>query len=333
MITTVWTVDAADPRHADLAEAARLLVAGDLVAFPTETVYGLGASALSGDAIDRLYAAKGRPRANPLIVHVGDLDSAKNLCATWPDSAELLAQAFWPGPLTLVLPHGGKVSPGVTAGGPTVALRVPAHPVAQALLRLTGIPVAAPSANTSGRISPTLPEHVLQGLDGKIAGLVSAGPCERGVESTVIDLSGEHPVLLRPGPLTPEEISQVLGIATDDLLIPAAKGTDDPEKSPGRMGRHYAPKAQVVCVATPSEAQTWCDQWTREGKRHAWLALEPGPGSVLLPAQPSGALHSIYKALHKIDKDNLDHIVAVLPPAEGRWLAFRDRLLRASINH
>ncbi|MFM8933522.1 MAG: L-threonylcarbamoyladenylate synthase [Gemmataceae bacterium] len=331
-MTTVWTVDAEHPAPGDLAEAARLLALGHLVAFPTETVYGLGANALSAEAIDRLYAAKGRPRANPLIVHVADPESARNLCAIWTDSAERLAQAFWPGPLTLVLPHGGKVPPGVTAGGHTVALRVPAHPVAQTLLRAAGIPVAAPSANPSGRISPTLPEHVLQGLEGKIAGLVSAGPCECGVESTVIDLSGPHPVLLRPGPLAPEEIAQVLGIPTEKLLISAALVTDGPEKSPGRMGRHYAPKAQVVCVATPEEAQAWCDQWTRQGKRHAWLALDPGPGSILLPATPAGALHSIYKILHKIDDESIDYIVAVLPPAEGRWLAFRVRLLRASLS-
>ena len=331
-MTTVWTVDAEHPAPGDLAEAARLLAAGNLVAFPTETVYGLGASALSPEAIDRLYAAKGRPRANPLIVHVADPEGARNLCDSWPDSAELLAQAFWPGPLTLVLPHGGKIHSGVTAGGDTVALRVPAHPVARALLRAAGIPVAAPSANPSGFISPTLPDHVLQGLGGKIAGLVSAGPCERGVESTVIDLSGSQPVLLRPGPLTPEEIAHVLGIPPEKLLISAATGMVGPEKSPGRMGRHYAPKAQVVCVASSGEAQSWCDRWTREGKRHAWLALEPGPGSILLPNTPPGALYSIYKTLHKIDRDGYNHVVAVLPPAEGRWLAFRDRLLRASLS-
>lgn len=330
-MTTVWTVDAEHPAPGDLAEAAGLLAAGNLVAFPTETVYGLGANALSAEAIDRLYAAKGRPRANPLIVHVADPESARSYCANWPDSAERLAQAFWPGPLTLVLPHGGTIAPGVTAGGDTVALRVPAHPVARALLRAAGIPVAAPSANPSGGISPTLPDHVLQGLGGKIAGLVSAGPCERGVESTVIDLSGCDPVLLRPGPLTPEEIAQVLGIPPEKLLISAATGMEGPEKSPGRMGRHYAPKAQVVCVDTPEEARSRCERWNREGKRHTWLALEPGPGSILLPSSPAGALHLIYNCLHEIDSQGVDHIVVVLPPPEGRWLAFRDRLLRASL--
>lgn len=330
-MTTVWTVDAEHPDPRDLETPARLLAGGQLVAFPTETVYGLGANALSDEAIDRLYQAKCRPRANPLIVHIGDLQDAKKLSTLWPDSAERLAQAFWPGPLTLVLPHGGKIPGGVTAGGDTVALRVPGHPVARALLRAAGVPVAAPSANPSGRISPTLPEHVLEGLDGKIAGLVSAGPCERGVESTVIDLSGPQPVLLRPGPLTPEEIAQVLGIATDQLLFSAALGADGPEKSPGRMGRHYAPRAQVICVATAAEAEDWCRRWADQGQRHAWLALEPGPGTILLPASPAGALNALYKTMHKIDKDAIEYVVAQLPPAEGRWLAFRDRLLRASL--
>ena len=331
-MTIVWTVDAEKPRPEDLREAASLLAAGQLVAFPTETVYGLGANALSSAAIDRLYQAKGRPRANPLIVHVADLELAKTICSVWPDTAERLARAFWPGPLTLVLPHCGAIPSGVTAGGETVAIRVPGHPVALELLRLAGVPVAAPSANPSGGISPTLGEHVLEGLDGKIAGLVEAGPCSRGVESTVIDLSGTHPVLLRPGPLSPEEIAQVLGSDPEALLISADKRKQGPEKSPGRMGRHYAPKAQVVCVQSEAEARACCAVWQQQGKRHAWLALQPGPGTILLPATPAEAMRSIYKVLHKIDKDLIGFLVVQLPNAEGRWLALRDRLLRASLN-
>ncbi len=188
--------------------------AGGLVAFPTETVYGLGADALQPAAVERIFAAKGRPPNNPLIVHVADRAEALTVAATWPETAARLAERFWPGPLTLVLPRRPELPDVVTAGGPTVAIRVPAHPLALALIRAAGIPVAAPSANRSSQVSPTRPEHVLSGLDGRIDLLLAAGPVSGGIESTVLDLTNDPPRLLRPGLVAPAEIEAIIGPIT-----------------------------------------------------------------------------------------------------------------------
>src|SRR5579872_2410044 len=191
--------------------AAELLRAGRLVAFPTETVYGLGAKALSAEAVARIFAAKGRPAYNPVIVHVSDAGAAQELVADWPDIADRLAAAFWPGPLTLVLPKSLLVPDEVTAGSQTVAVRVPSHAVALALLRAAGAPVAAPSANRSMLLSPTTAEHVLEGLDGRIDAVLDAGPAPGGIESTVIGLADSPPRLLRPGLISPAQIEAVIG--------------------------------------------------------------------------------------------------------------------------
>src|SRR5262249_4015308 len=227
---------------------------GGLVAFPTETVYGLGASALDAVAVGRIFAAKGRPANNPVIVHVACAEEAQALAAVWPESAARLAARFWPGPLTLVLPRCAIVPAVVTAGGPTVAIRVPAHPVALALLAEARIPIAAPSANRSTSLSPTRAEHVLRGLDGRIEMILDGGPTAGGLESTVLDVTTEPPRLLRPGLITPGQIEAEVGAVARPRLprsvsergAPASK---EPARSPGLSRRHYAPTTPLECVA------------------------------------------------------------------------------------
>jgi L-threonylcarbamoyladenylate synthase len=226
------------PDAAGIAEAAQLLAAGELVAFPTETVYGLGGDARSDTAVARIFQAKGRPSFNPLIVHLPDLAAVETVARVSPGARDM-AQAFWPGPLTLVLPViEGAVSPLVTAGLPTVAVRIPAHPLAQALLRALGGPVAAPSANPSGRVSPTLAVHVLEGLGGRIAAVLDGGPCAVGLESTIL-IPDPEPILLRPGGLSVEALEAALG----RRLGVAADG--DKPTAPGQLASHYAPAARV----------------------------------------------------------------------------------------
>lgn len=222
-----------------IVRAAALLAGGELVSFPTETVYGLGADARNGTAVAGVYDAKGRPSFNPLIVHLSGQDAAQGL-AVWSDRAEILASAFWPGPLTLVLPlqDGHGLSPLVTAGLPSVALRVPAHPAAQALLAAFGGPVAAPSANPSGRISPTTADHVLAGLDGRIAAVLDDGACAVGLESTIVGLAGNAPQLLRAGGLPVEAIETALGETLAQSEGPAIT-------APGQLASHYAPQEKV----------------------------------------------------------------------------------------
>lgn len=228
-----------EPDRAGLARASSLLREGRLVAFPTETVYGLGADARNSQAVAAIYRAKGRPSFNPLIVHLPDLVAAERI-AIFNDKARLLAQAFWPGPLTLVLPlrKEAGISPLVTAGRPGIAVRVPAHPVACALLKAFGGPIAAPSANPSGRISPTRAEHVLVGLGDRIAAVLDGGPCEVGVESTIIGLE-DRAGLLRPGGVPVEWIEAILGRSL------AAEGNEAAPTSPGQLASHYAPRSEV----------------------------------------------------------------------------------------
>jgi L-threonylcarbamoyladenylate synthase len=231
------------PDAAGIAEAARLLAAGELVAFPTETVYGLGGDARSDTAVARIFEAKGRPSFNPLIVHLPDLAAVGTVAEFGPHARDLAA-AFWPGPLTLVLPViEGAVSPLVTAGLPTVAVRIPAHPLAQALLRAFGGPVAAPSANPSGRVSPTRASHVSDGLGGRIAAVLDGGPCAVGLESTIL-IADPEPILLRPGGLPVETLEAALG-----MKLAIAEDGQKPV-APGQLASHYAPAAQVRLDAT-----------------------------------------------------------------------------------
>lgn len=229
-----------------LQEGGRLLRAGELVVFPTETVYGLGANAWDAGACERIFAVKGRPADNPLIVHVASAEEARGVVACWPEQAALCAARFWPGPLTLVLPKSPSVPAVVTGGGETVAVRLPGHPVARALITCAQCPVAAPSANVSGRPSPTQADHVWEDLAGKIPFIIDAGSCEVGLESTVLDLCGDKPVLLRPGGVSWEDLRELLG----EVVLGEAVGKAEAlPRSPGMKYRHYAPQAPIRIIS------------------------------------------------------------------------------------
>lgn len=230
--------------------AAQLIQAGEVVAFPTETVYGLGANAFDSDAVRRIFAAKGRPADNPLIVHVADPEDIPPLVNQWPEAAQRLLEAFWPGPLSIIVPRSSRIPDQVTAGLDTVAIRMPSHPVAQAFIRACRLPIAAPSANLSGLPSPTTGIHVWNDLQGKIAAVIDGGPCQVGVESTVVDVTTNVPTILRPGGITREQLEAVLGKIGVDPVVTARTRYDQEfaPRSPGMKYKHYAPKAEVYLV-------------------------------------------------------------------------------------
>lgn len=313
------------PEDPAILDAAAMLRAGGLVAFPTETVYGLGADGLDPQAVARIYAAKGRPPTNPLILHVADAGEAQALVAVWPPEAARLAERFWPGPLTMVLPAAAKVPSIVRAGGGTVGLRCPAHPVALALVRATGRPLAAPSANRSQHLSPTRAEHVLSSLGAAVDLILDAGATEAGLESTIIDLRPPFRIL-RPGPLAPSDLEALLGPV---LLWEGQVGVGERQDAPGMGARHYAPQARLELVLPGTGIPS-----TRE--RTAYLSLGPlpplpaGVHGVALPADPVGLGAVLYAILHEMDDEGFQRVVMELPPPEEAWLAVRDRLLRAS---
>lgn len=303
------------PDSAGIARAASLLREGELVSFPTETVYGLGADATNGAAVARIFAAKGRPRFNPLIVHLPNL-AAVHAVAVLEGEALRLAETFWPGPLTLVLPlrEGSGLSPLVTAGLDTVAVRVPDHPLARRLLAETARPVAAPSANPSGRISPSTARHVLAGLDGRIAAVLDGGPCPVGLESTIIGFD-PIPVLLRPGGLPAEAVEACLGAPL------ARHDPSDAINAPGQLASHYAPRAQIRLDA----------EAVRPGER--LLGFGPVEGATL-NLSPSGdlveAAANLFGHLHALDAEG-EAPIAVSPiPDHGLGRAINDRLKRAA---
>lgn len=328
------------PEHPDpqiIQDAARHLREGRLVAFPTETVYGLGAHAMDPDAVARIYEAKGRPSWNPLIVHVATADHVHAVAAQWPPVAQRLADAFWPGPLTLVVPKRADVPDAVTAGLSSVALRVPAHPVAHALLLAAGIPVAAPSANLSMALSPTRADHVERALGDRVAMVLDGGPTTVGIESTVIDVTGERPRLLRPGGLTLLAVQSVVGPVDMPEDSPAGGVA---RASPGMMERHYAPRARLV-LFRPSEG----DEMRRVLASEA--AHGGAPGAVVwsgrnssllagtaevavLPFDPAGYARMLYETLHRFDGEGCTMVAVEEPPDEPGWEGVLDRLRRAS---
>jgi L-threonylcarbamoyladenylate synthase len=322
----VIAVDPQYPSAAAIARAGQVIRSGGLVAFPTETVYGLGANALDASAVARIFVAKGRPAKNPIIVHVATCDEAKHLAAEWPDTAQTLAARFWPGPLTLVLRKRGVVPDLVTAGGPTVGLRIPAHAVALALLRACNVPLAAPSANASAELSPTRAEHVVQSIGVRIDLVLDAGPTSGGLESTVLDLATTPPAILRPGLITRSAIESVIG------PIESTAG-DEPgqARSPGQMRRHYAPRTrlQVAC-----DSQRLVDRLAGESVRVGWLTHRDEDAAavwrILLPLDPVSYSAQLYDALHRLDAAGLDRIIVEAPPPGDEWLAVHDRLRRAS---
>ena len=309
--------------------AAALLRAGSLVAFPTETVYGLGANALSTNACAAIYSVKGRPSRNPIIVHLQDKEQALELVSFWPADAETLASMFWPGPLTLVLPRNDKVSDIVTGGGSSVGLRVPAHPAALALLRAASLPIAAPSANLSNHLSPTTAEHVYEDLGGRIPLILDAGPSPCGIESTVLSLASSQPTILRPGMISQEEIEGLIG----PILIRSSSSTDtEPLQSPGQMPRHYAPRAIL---------ELWDDSLERacsllgSGERVGCLRLhvQTLPYEIVTVTMPGDAgkySARLYAELHNLDRLEVTRILVDMPPCTQEWAAVRDRLERAA---
>ncbi|MFC5380616.1 L-threonylcarbamoyladenylate synthase [Aquipuribacter nitratireducens] len=304
----------------DVAAAAALLRAGGLVAFPTETVYGLGAHALDERAVRRVFAVKGRPADNPLIVHVASLDEVGAVAASVPDGARRLAERYWPGPLTLVLAARPEV-PAVTRGGrDSIAVRVPAHPLALDLLRAAAVPVAAPSANRSGRPSPTTAAHVRADLGDDVDAVLDGGPCEVGVESTVVDARGAVPVVLREGAVPADELGAVAGSA-------AQLGA-----SPGTRHRHYAPRCRVV-VASAGEGGQVSAALAGEGHRVALVSPGGAPDGVLhlaAVAEPADLARRLYALLRAAEDAAVDVVVVEAVPEEGVGRAVMDRLRRAA---
>lgn len=306
--------------ESQLAPAAALLRAGRLVAFPTETVYGLGANALDARAVERIFQAKGRPSTSPLIVHVASLEMARSLAAEWPGQAQRLAERFWPGPLTLVVRKHPGVPGAVTAGLPTVGLRMPSHPVALALIRAAGLPLAAPSANRFSQVSPTTAAHVRAGLGDRVDLVLDGGPAGIGIESTVLSVAEQPPVLYRPGAVPREEIEKLIG----PLRMPAQSAEPSAHPSPGLHSRHYSPATPLLLLDGDTP-------------------LPPGRGALLfiarllgahrgvrMPACPREYAAGLYARLHELDGEGWDWIAVERPPSTPGWEAVNDRLRRAA---
>lgn len=322
-----------------IARAAHLLAGGGLVAIPTETVYGLAADALDTDAVERIFAAKGRPATNPLIVHVADAAMARSLAAAWPDAAEQITTRLWPGPITVIVPRGPRIPTSVTAGGATVALRCPAHPLTRRLIATLGRPLAAPSANRSKQLSPTTAGHVLEGLGNRIDLILDGGPCDRGIESTVVDCTTDPPTILRPGPIDRVELEATLGRPVSDMTQVHDEADVSPARSPGTHARHYAPKTPLE-VSTA--AATRVAALLQAGTRVAWLTTRIDDAQVRslaasrdlivvpMPDDPARFATGLYATLHAIDRRSLDRIIVDAPPATEAWRAVTDRLGRAA---
>ncbi|OAO82461.1 YrdC/Sua5 family protein required for threonylcarbamoyladenosine (t(6)A) formation in tRNA [Anoxybacillus flavithermus] len=317
-------------------QAAAYLQRGELVAFPTETVYGLGANAMSTSAVENIFIAKGRPSDNPLIVHIATKEQLYDVACDIPSVAYTLMDHFWPGPLTLVLPKKDAVSPRVTAGLNTVAVRMPNHPIALALIQASGLPIAAPSANRSGRPSPTTAKHVLDDLDGRIAAVVDGGATGVGVESTVIDCTSAIPTILRPGGVTKEEIERVIGAVDIDRALVEKEAVP---KSPGMKYTHYAPKAPLVVVyGSPSFLQQVVNEKRASGFAVGVLTTEERrdtyEADVVIACGRRSDLRTVakqlYDALRAFDETHVHFIYSEAFPNEGIGVAIMNRLLKAA---
>lgn len=289
-------------RDVDIARAAELLRGGKLVAIPTETVYGLAANALDEEAVRRIFAAKNRPYSSPLIVHVADIGMARELVLEWSPLAETLAARFWPGPLTIIVPKSDKVPDVITAGLPGVALRMPAHPMALAVIQAAQLPLAAPSANRFTQLSPTTAQHVREGLGDAVDFVLDGGPCAVGIESTVISLTGPVPRILRPGMVSQTQIEEAIG--------PVESGAG--EESPGQHPKHYSPRTRLAIGEAP-----------REG--HG-VRLD----SSNMPHEAAAYAELFYGKLHELDQQGYDWIAIELPPDTPEWAGVRDRITRAA---
>ena len=315
-------------RRAAVARGAELLRAGRLVAFPTETVYGLGANALDAAAVQRIYEAKARPAINPVIVHVASVAAARALARDWPVTADVIARAFWPGPVTIVVRKRAIVPDIVSAGGDTVGLRVPAHSLALALIEEARVPVAAPSANLSTQVSPTTAWHVERGLGERVDLIIDGGPTHVGIESTVVDLTGPVPQVLRPGMIGVEAIATALGTAESSGSLP--EDAQNAPRSPGMAGRHYAPRGRVVLV--DADALQEAVRRHRASARVGVIGFGHGDGDTVrvMPREPGAYARELYAALHAMDDERCDVVLIERPPDAPAWAAIRDRLERAA---
>jgi L-threonylcarbamoyladenylate synthase len=311
----------------EISRAAEILRAGGLVAFPTETVYGLGADASNPAAVRRIFAAKGRPADHPLIVHLASAMALPQWAREIPPAARALAARYWPGPLTLILRRAHGVIDEVTGGQDTVGLRVPSHPMAQALLQAFGGGIAAPSANRFGRISPTTAQHVRDELGDRVDLILDGGPCDVGIESTIVDLSSGVAVLLRPGRIAPEEIEALLGTPV------GRRGSGSPRAS-GTLAAHYAPRLPLLLVPAETFDATVREQGALRSV--AVLARHPNPAAMsvahwqLAPVDPLAYAHQLYAALRALDESGCEVILVESPPETPDWAAVRDRLQRAA---
>ena len=291
-----------------IKEAAERIRAGEVVAFPTETVYGLGANARDAAAVARIYELKGRPASSPLIVHAASIEVARSLVTAWPDEAEVLARRYWPGPLTLVLPKVPAIPDIVTAGLPTVGVRVPNHPLALALIREAGVPIAAPSANRFTGLSATTAEHVREAF-GNAVPVLDGGPCQVGLESTVVSIASGRITLLRPGMISLEDVERA-----------SAPGINAAHPAPGMHARHYSPRTPLVLTSEPDARGAY-----------VWINV-PGHAahSVKMPSTPDGYAARLYSVLHQLDREGWPVISVEPPPDKVEWAAIRDRLQRAA---
>ena len=308
--------------HDAIEKAARLLRDGKLVAFPTETVYGLGANALDTEAVARIYEVKGRPGTSPLIVHIASIEMAKSLVTQWPNAAEQLARKFWPGPLTLVLPtNADRVPRLVTAGLDTVAIRMPAHPVALELIRAAGVPLAGPSANRFTRLSPTTADHVRHSLGSDVDFVLDGGACQVGIESTVLSLAEPHPVLLRPGGISSSDLAAVVGPISIRTAAP-----DGAHPSPGMHPRHYSPRTPLLLTSDGTLPATGRGLYVQ-------YSQSPSRGDISIHQMPlvvADYAAALYRELHQADEAGFDWIAVELPPRSPAWDAVHDRLHRAA---
>ena len=322
----------------EIEDAARLLKNNELVAFPTETVYGLGANALSEEAVEKIFIAKGRPQDNPLIVHIADINGIYPLVTDFPDKAKKLAERFWPGPLSLVLPASKIIPQNVTADLSTVAIRMPEHPIALKLITEAGVPLAAPSANLSGKPSPTTAQHVLADLDGKIAAVIEGGECNVGVESTVLDINVDPPVILRPGGITKEMIEEVIG----KVHVDSALSSKEKPKSPGMKYDHYSPNGEVFLVLDhgkmlATKLEHLLEVNVRHELRTAVLIhkdtaryLKKEPDLLVVFEDVEEAAHRLYTALRACDDNMIDTIYCETYKNTGIGHALMNRLRKAA---
>jgi len=328
-----------NPSDDQIDRAVAILRRGGLVSFPTETVYGLGADATNSNAISKIFAAKGRPAVNPLIVHAANVSQVRQFVTAWPDSADRLSRAFWPGPLTLVLPKASRIVPEVTAGLETVAIRCPDHPLALRLLNQFDGPVAAPSANRSTRISPTTAEHVRRELGDKVDLILDGGPCRVGIESTVVDLVSDPPRLLRLGAISRQQLEELIGPVAEQIH---SISEIQPAQSPGQQAVHYSPVTPAFRITQAAKNLFPTLFHGKFGGKGVFLIIHDtelggelqrwaGASAIIeLPASPEGYAQRLYAALHEADERTADVIWVQDPPAGAQWDAVRDRVRRAT---